>query len=127
MNGLWAKAIALQTGNCQWVYRVDKNSHQRSEVYNLESTRRYSILLQPEENFCSCIYPRDRVFLDASDIKTTWSSTKLLHQRLGPFTIEQWMGLIAYRLKLPLIMKKLHPVFNMVKLSATPTNSIIRT
>ena len=34
---------------------------------------------------------------------------------------------MAYRLKLPLMIKKLHPVFNMVKLFATPTDSIVRT
>ena len=31
---------------------------------------------------------------------------------------------MAYRLKLPPAMKKLHPVFNVVKLSAAPTNLI---
>jgi len=32
---------------------------------------------------------------------------------------------MAYRLKLPPAMKKLHPVFNVVKLSAAPTNLIL--
>ena len=37
----------------------------------------------------SMFSPRDKVFLDALDIKTMYSSTKLSHQRLRPFTIEQ--------------------------------------
>ena len=31
--------------------------------------------------------PRDKVYLDASDIQTTRPSQKLSHKRLGPFTI----------------------------------------
>ena len=36
------------------------------------------------------------------------------------------MKSIAYQLKLFLAMKKLHPVFNVMKLSATLTNLILR-
>ena len=61
--------------------------------------------------------PGDRVYLDASDIKTTRLSPKLSHRRLGPFEIKRQVGPIAYRLKLPL-------VFNMVKLSAAPDDPI---
>ena len=64
--------------------------------------------------------PGDRVYLDASDIKTTCSSPKLSHRRLGPFKVERQVGPSAYRLKLPHGMRLLHPVFNVVKLSATP-------
>jgi len=63
--------------------------------------------------------PGDRVYLDASDIKTTCPSPKLSHCRLGPFEIECQVELIAYRLKLPHRLRQLHPVFNVVKLSAT--------
>jgi len=40
--------------------------------------------------------PRDRVYLDASDIKMTCLSPKLSHRRLGPFEIERQVGLLAY-------------------------------
>jgi len=33
--------------------------------------------------------PGDKVFLDASDIRTTRPSQKLSHRRLGPFVVEQ--------------------------------------
>jgi len=33
--------------------------------------------------------PGDKVFLDASDIRTTHPSQKLSHQRLGPFVVER--------------------------------------
>jgi len=62
--------------------------------------------------------PGDRVYLDASDIRTTRPSLKLSHRRLGPFEIKRQVGLLAYRLKLPHGLRQLHPVFNMVKLSA---------
>jgi len=68
--------------------------------------------------------PGDRVYLDASDIKTTHLSPKLSHCRLGPFEVEYQVRLLAYRLKLPHRLRKLYPVFNMVKLSATPNDPI---
>jgi len=68
--------------------------------------------------------PGDRVYLDASDIKTTRSSPKLSHCRLEPFKIERQVGPLAYRLKLPHRLRQLHPVFNVVKLSAAPDNLI---
>jgi len=69
--------------------------------------------------------PGDRVYLDASDIKTTRPSPKLSHHRLRPFEIERQVGPLAYRLKLPHGMRQLHPVFNVVKLSATPEDLIL--
>ena len=61
--------------------------------------------------------PGDKVYLDASDIKTGRPSRKLSHRRLGPFVIERKVGNGAYRLRLPASMKRLHPVFNVVKLA----------
>jgi len=69
--------------------------------------------------------PGDWVYLDTSDIKTTCSSPKLLHRKLGPFEIERQMGPLAYHLKLPYGMRQLHPVFNIVKLSAAPEDPIL--
>jgi len=40
--------------------------------------------------------PRDRVYLDASDIKMTCPSPKLSHHRLGPFEVERQVGPSAY-------------------------------
>ena len=69
--------------------------------------------------------PGDWVYLDMSDIKTTHPSPKLSHHRLGPFKIECQVGPLAYCLKLPHGMRQLHPVFNVVKLSATPEDPIL--
>ena len=69
--------------------------------------------------------PGDRVYLDASDIKTTRLSPKLSHCRLGPFEIECQVGPSAYRLKLPYGMRQLHLVFNVVKLSTVPEDLIL--
>jgi len=68
--------------------------------------------------------PGDWVYLDVSDIKTICPSPKLSYRRLGPFEIERQVGLLAYRLKLPHGLRQLHPVFNVVKLSAAPEDLI---
>jgi len=68
--------------------------------------------------------PGDWVYLDASNIRTTRPSLKLSHRRLGPFEIERQVGPLAYRLKLPYGLRQLHPVFNVVKLSAAPNDPI---
>jgi len=68
--------------------------------------------------------PSDKVFLDASDIRTMRPSQKLSHRWLGPFIVERWIGPMAYRLKLPHRMKQLHPVFNVVKLTPAPDDPI---
>jgi len=68
--------------------------------------------------------PSDKVFLDASDIRTTCPSQKLSHQWLGPFVVERQIRPMAYRLRLPHWMKQLHPVFNVVKLTPAPDNPI---
>src|SRR6202522_3595950 len=69
--------------------------------------------------------PGDKVYLDASDIQTTRPSKKLSHHRLGPFEIVKKVGKGAYRLKLPRSMSRLHPVFNVVKLTAAPPDPIV--
>ena len=62
--------------------------------------------------------PGDQVYLDISDIRTARLSLKLSHRRLESFEIEHQVGPLAYCLKLPHGMRQLHPVFNIVKLSA---------
>ena len=44
---------------------------------------------------------------------------KLLYCHLEPFVVEHQVGPLAYHLKLSYMIKKLHPVFNVVKLSTT--------
>jgi len=68
--------------------------------------------------------PGNKVFLDASDIRTMRPSQKLSHRWLGPFVVERRIGPMAYRLKLPYWMKQLHPVFNVVKLTLAPDDPI---
>src|SRR5271168_879237 len=68
--------------------------------------------------------PCDRVYLDASDIKTTRPSQKLAHRNLGPFVVGRQVGSSAYHLRLPRSMNRLHPVFNVVKLTQAPVDPI---
>jgi transposase InsO family protein len=64
--------------------------------------------------------PGDRVWLDSSDIKTTRPSAKLAHKQLGPYKVERCVGRDSYRLRLPISMRRLHPVFSIVKLTPAP-------
>jgi len=66
----------------------------------------------------------DMVFLDASNIQTTQPSRKLSHRRLGPFPIDSRVGNGVYWLRLPPSMSRLHPIFNVVKLSLAPLDPI---
>jgi len=71
-------------------------------------------------------YSGDQVFLDTTNIKTIHPSPKLLHCHLEPFIVEHQVGPFAYCLKLPHAIKKLHPMFNVVKLSTTLEDPILR-
>ena len=68
--------------------------------------------------------PSDKVFLDASDIHTTRPSRKLSDRRLSPYPVECQVGSNAYHLTLPPSMNRLHLVFNVVKLTLVPVDSI---
>jgi hypothetical protein len=70
--------------------------------------------------------PGDKVFLDASDIKTMRPSQKLGHHFLVPYPIVQQVGRSAYRLALPHALSCIHPVFNVVKLKPAPEDPIVR-
>jgi len=70
--------------------------------------------------------PGDMVYLDSEDIQTTCLSRKLSHPRLGPYPVERCVGKYAYCLVLPPPMRRLHPVFNVMKLSPAPDNLIVR-
>jgi hypothetical protein len=68
--------------------------------------------------------PGDRVYLDASNLRTTRPSSKLAHRYLGPYKVLTRVGRNAYQLELPAAMKALHPVFNVVKLLPAPDDPI---
>lgn len=85
-----------------------------------DMTRYYNQHRQPAPVF----KPGDRVYLDASDIRTTRPSQKLAHRRLGPYEVLKAIGSHAYRLKLPPSMSRLHPVFPVVKLMLAPKDPI---
>jgi len=66
----------------------------------------------------------DKVFLDASNIRTTRPSGELSHHFLGPFPVVHPVGLHAYHLQLPPSMSCIHPVFHVVKLMLVPEDPI---
>ena len=79
-----------------------------------------------QKRVCALEYnPGDKVYLDASDIQTTRPSKKLSHRNLGPFPVKWKAGNNAYRLQLPQSMKRLHPVFSVVKLTPAPPDPIV--
>ena len=79
-------------------------------------------------NQCRILAPeyhiRDKVYLDASDIRTMRPSQKLAHCYLRPFTVTQRVSQNAYCLQLLASMSRLHPVFNVVKLLQAPEDPI---
>ena len=61
----------------------------------------------------ACNYDKgDKVWLEGSNITMTRPSKKLGEKRYRPFKVLGKEGLTAYRLKLPAMWKKIHPVFN---------------
>jgi transposase InsO family protein len=69
----------------------------------------------------------EKVYLLRRNIKTKRPSNKLDHLRLGPFEIEEKLGPVSYRLKLPESMKRLHSVFHISLLEPAPENAKIAT
>jgi hypothetical protein len=65
-----------------------------------------------------------KVFLDASDIHTMRPTKKFAHRFLGPYPVIRPVGSHAYRLKLPPLMSRIHPVFHVVKLMPVPPDPI---
>jgi hypothetical protein len=55
--------------------------------------------------------PGDKVWLEATNIKTTWPSKKLDAKRFGPFTIVKKVGRSTYKLNLPATWR-IHDIFN---------------
>jgi transposase InsO family protein len=90
------------------------------EKAKAEYTQYYNRRREPAPTFD----PGDMVFVDASDIRTTRPSKKLDHLRYGPYKVLAKVGPAAYKLKLPYSMRRLHPVFPVVKLTLSPPDPI---
>jgi transposase InsO family protein len=56
--------------------------------------------------------PRDKVYLEATNIRTKRPSKKLDDKRFGPFEVVKRIGESAYELKLPDSWAAVHPVYN---------------
>jgi hypothetical protein len=69
--------------------------------------------------------PGKKVYLDSSDINTIQPSQKLSHRFLGPYSVVHAVGKNAYRLRLPYSMRRLHPMFNVIKLLRAPKDPIV--
>jgi hypothetical protein len=67
----------------------------------------------------------DRVWLDRSNIATNRPSSKLSHRCLGPFVIDKCVSQGAYCLIFPPQLRRLHPVFPIVKLSLAHPDPIL--
>jgi len=65
----------------------------------------------------------EKVFLLQKNIKTKRPSRKLDHPKLGPFIIEEKLGPINYRLRLPDSMRRIHPVFHVSLLEQAPKDA----
>jgi len=88
-----------------------------------DMARYYNCCRSPAPSFS----PSDMVYLDSEDIQTTRPSKKLSHCCLGPYPVEIRIRKYAYHLVLPPLMRRLHPVFNVMKLSPAPDDPIVGT
>ena len=64
----------------------------------------------------------DMVYLLRRNIKTKRPSDKLDHTKLGPYKIEEKLGKVTFRLRLPNTMR-IHPVFHISLLEPAPPNA----
>jgi hypothetical protein len=64
----------------------------------------------------------EKVYLLYRNIKIKQLSTKLDHQKLGPFKIEEQLGLVGYKLKLPKSIK-IHLNFHVLLLEKASDNA----
>lgn len=67
----------------------------------------------------------DTVYLRTKNLKTTRPKHKLDHTKIGPFVIQQKLGPVTYKLKLPPQMK-MHPVFHISLLERAHTKEYER-
>jgi Chromo (CHRromatin Organisation MOdifier) domain len=61
--------------------------------------------------------PRDKVYLEGTNITTDRPIKKFDDKRHGPFTVIKKVGASSYKLKLPATWKKIHLVFNEIHLT----------
>jgi len=62
--------------------------------------------------------------VNAKNLKTKYPTNKLDYKLCGKFQIEKLIGTCAYRLKLPPITSKIHPVFHISLLEPYQFNTI---
>jgi hypothetical protein len=61
--------------------------------------------------------PRDKVYLEGTNITTDRPIKKFDDKRHGPFTVIKKVGALSYKLKLPTTWERVHPVFNEMHLT----------
>ena len=61
------------------------------------------------------------VYLLRKNIRTKWPSNKLDHTKLGPFRIQEKLGLVTFRLEL-LAHMRIYLVFHILLLELAPEN-----
>src|SRR3979490_2720945 len=86
---------------------------------------KYTLYYNRRREPAPVLQPGDLVWVDATDIATDRPSVKLAHCRLGPYPIKALVGYVAYCLKLPPSLSRLHPVFPIVKLTPAVPDPII--
>ena len=69
----------------------------------------------------------EKVYLLRRNIRTRRPSAKLDHLKLGPFEIDEKLGPVNYRLKLPDSMRRIHATFHVSLLEKAPQNAEIAT
>jgi hypothetical protein len=66
----------------------------------------------------------DLVYVSAEDFRTTRPSQKLSHRYLGPWPITAKVSPSAFRVRLPRLYSRVHPVFGVIKLMPAPPDPV---
>jgi transposase InsO family protein len=69
----------------------------------------------------------EKVYLLRRNIRTRRPSAKLDHLKLGPFEIDEKLGPVNYRLKLPESMRRIYTTFHVSLLEKAPKNAEVAT
>src|SRR5882762_5858108 len=117
------KTSQKSPGATEWAERLTE-AQKRAEVAMekaQEAMKRYydrNRLTDKKGNVISLnLEAGDKVWVDGRNLKTFRPTKKMDVKRLGPFVILEKIGSSAYRLKLPQLWSRVHPVFNEILLT----------
>lgn len=124
-NPNWEPGLAdLKSPNAMALSENLKSTHHFVKEEIRKSQDRYKTQADKHRLPNPDFKPGDKVYLSARNIRTTRPTKKFSERQLGPFVIEKEISPVAFRLRLPKSLSKLHPVFHVSLLEKSYESSI---